>query len=310
MYENFDNQFKDIHPLVNYNTRINSLLNIRDEVDKIIPSNKKLSNTIADDGYVSLGTLLHPRQINEINYHLKDKLAYDSHVPPGSSGLNKIEDIRKRKASACYPLETILTCPHILELALHRDILSIAEIYLGMTPTLYSINIFHTFAEPQYNYLGGIKSFHRDADDVRFLCLFVYLVDVDENTGPHIYIKYTHHELNFMLQVNNLELKNKIFPPNMMTGHGNDELFEKELQQYIVTLTGPAGSGFFADTFGIHRGSNLTKDRLVLWIRYGTHKNGPARDQIPEPLSNRLLDGRFIFDEKLKFITRVLLKHD
>lgn len=311
MYELFDNQFKGIHPLVDYNTRIQTLNNIRDKAEEIIPSNIKLSHTISNNGYVSLGKLLDTNQIYQINDHLQNKLAYDSHVPPGSSGLNKIEDIRKRKASACYPLETILTCPHILELALHRDILNIAEIYLGMVPTLYSINVFHTFAEQQHNYLGGIKSFHRDADDARFLCLFVYLVDVDENTGPHIYIKYTHNEIIFTLETNNTKLRDQIFPPNMMTGHGNDHLFETELKEYINTLTGPAGSGFFADTFGVHRGSTLVKDRLILWIRYGTHKNGPAKDQIPQPISKSILNGRNIqFDKKLDFITRVLLKNE
>lgn len=308
MYEQFDNQFKDIHPLIDYNTRIQTINNIKDKVNEIMLSNIALSNIICNDGYVSLGQILTLNQIKDINDHLSAKLAYDSHVPPGSSGLNKIENIRKTKASACYPLETILTCPHILELALHRDILGIAENYLQIVPTLYSINIFHTFTGHPTE---GIKSFHRDADDARFLCLFIYLVDVDENTGPHIYIKHTHNELNFTFETNNPNLRDRIFPPNMMTGHGNDQLFETELKEYINTLTGPAGSGFFADTFGVHRGANPMKDRLILWIRYGTHKNGAASDQIPHPIDKSIIQDKNIqFDKKLDFITRVLLKSE
>lgn len=306
MYEDFDDQFKEIHPLVNYSSRIDTINSIVDKVNELIPSNRRISNDIKYFGYTSLGQVLNNNQVKDIKEYLLTKLAYDSHVPPGTSGLNTIENIRRRKASACYPLQDILTCPHILETALNRDILGIAEDYLGCVPTIYSINAFHTFTGHPTE---GIKVFHRDADDARFLCLFIYLVDVDDNTGPHVYIKYTHNELSFGNAVGNIDLRNQIFPPAMMTGHGNDVLFNEHLSEHMDTLMGPAGTGFFADTFGLHRGSNLTKDRMILWIRYGLHKNASAKDQTPEPLSKAILLGRNIqFDNKLNYITRVLLK--
>ena len=41
------------------------------------------------------------------------------------------------------------------------------------------------FSNPPGNEYG----FHYDVDDFKFLKLFFYLNDVDENCGPHVYVK-------------------------------------------------------------------------------------------------------------------------
>jgi len=317
MYEKLDSQLLDIaskYPDFNCSEeerhKVGKLLS--DEIDKYFPHKIQDGpelNGLKQKGYTSLAPLLNNLEIEQVTNFLSDKSVYNAHVAPGDGNLRTVEQSRRCGASACYGLQDLLQCPFLLEKALSPSLLDLIEGYLECVPTLYSFNTFWTFTGYPYD---GVKLFHRDMDDFKFCCVLVYLVDVDEHTGPHSYIKYTHKKDICIARNQNTEFCESIFPPTMREGHGNDSYFRSELQKDVDILTGIAGTSILADTFGLHKGEgNLQKDRLMFWIRYGAFNNPSCRNQTPNPKNFKLVkDKQIIFDDKLKYITRRLLNHD
>jgi hypothetical protein len=263
------------------------------------------ANSLFESGFTEIPGLSET-QVKDIHVFLEDKLVYNAHVPFGKDGVLRTKD--ESMASNpfnCYDLKDVLQCPHLLELVTNKTMIDLAASYLGVPPTLYSMNMW--WSAPGHP-AQGTQSYHRDVDDFKFLAFIVYLVDVDGDTGPHTFIEFTHDQKKFEEKTGLLDLSNQIFPPAMQTGHGQDALFESNLSQYTHVLTGNAGSAFLIDTFGIHRGAGvLKKPRLVFWGRYGLHKNGPACVQVPEPHDWTLVGDRIPQNEETRYVMRVLL---
>jgi len=82
---------------------------------------------------------------------------------------------------------------------------------------------------------------------------FLYLTDVDDTAGPHIYVKGSHKE--------DVLLKIRRYTDEEVEGaFGADR---------IVHFTGPAGTCFLENTYGIHRGlPPASKARLIFQVVY------------------------------------------
>lgn len=152
---------------------------------------------------------------------------------------------------AAYPLAPVLNCPGVLKLVSKPDILDLAAAYLGCSPILSSIGIRWSFpiAGPE----ADSQLFHRDVDDWRFFKLFVYLTDVDEESGAHVYIDGTH-----------------VTPARWLARpYSMDEIERNYGTGRARVITGPPGTSFVADTYGVHRGLAPTaRPRLVLQAQY------------------------------------------
>jgi hypothetical protein len=137
-----------------------------------------------------------------------------------------------------YQVDELITNKIILDIATNQKIVSLVQSYLGSFPTFYSVNMWWSI------YTGEVTSTkltHRDYDDYKFLAFFVYLSDIDENNGPHVYY------------------------PN--TFDGTEEKEE-------IVITGKAGTAILADTYGLHKGQPLESGkRLILWLRFGMFLN-------------------------------------
>lgn len=198
----------------------------------------------------------------------------------------RLEELPEGTASAAYPLQTVLECPDLLALVNSPSVLRLAEAYLGCKPTLSSLGVRWSLpggearedgeGEPRY------QAFHRDVDDWRFLKLFIYLTDVEADCGPHIYVRGSHRRrFGFFARA-----------------YGLDEIAARFGADSLITVAGPAGSTFIADTVGVHRGSPPTgRPRLILQaqysilpvfaLAYAPLERGVARDV--DPYCNRLL---------------------
>lgn len=99
----------------------------------------------------------------------------------------------------------------------------------------------------------GLQAFHRDADDWRFIKVFMYLTDVDEGSGPHVYVRGTH------LEPCGLRLKD----------YADEEILQSYGSERLISVTGPAGTAFTVNTHGIHKGTlPSARPRLLLQIQY------------------------------------------
>lgn len=144
-------------------------------------------------------------------------------------------------------------CTAVRELAHDNYLVEVAKKYLGVEPTLKSIVAWWSFP-PKNSEYTPTYGFHYDIDALKFIKFFIYLVDVDENTGPHVIIENTHKSKSFF------EKRNRRLKDGQVEGR-----YSKDR---IHTFVGPAGSGFFEDTFAYHKGMSPLKPRLMLQVEY------------------------------------------
>lgn len=168
------------------------------------------------------------------------KIDYDYPAKPDSKGL-------------WYQyLNAYNSCSTIKNLAHNPQILSIAKQYIGAEPVIKSVAVWWSFPPPDGKH-NTEYGFHYDIDAYKFLKFFVYLVDVDENGGPHAIIPGTHKSKSFF------EKKNRRL---------TDEQVHERYNCKPVTILGKRGEGFFEDTFTYHKGTTPLKPRLMLQVEY------------------------------------------
>jgi hypothetical protein len=197
-------------------------------------------------GIAMLPSLLNNEELRRIESYLHGK-----EVVGPDGRLRALSDLPIGTCSAAYPLGTVLNCPGVLEFAEQSALLDLATSYLGCPPTLSSIGIRWSF--PADGYTADVQRFHRDLDDWRFFKVFLYLTDVDERTGPHIYITDTHLTSGRIIARPYTEQE---IDHSYGTGHAR-------------VVIGPRGTTFVADTYGVHKGLiPIDRPRLILQAQY------------------------------------------
>lgn len=238
----------------------------RQEVEDILIRLRKQGFAVVDP--------IPPEQFEETRDYLHWAPVYlNAHVP--QTAKSRGEDYAPREAASqsecfCTPMWAAITAPHIFEKAL--ELTDVAAAYLGRDPPVcYSANAFWT--RPGNGALReDIQAFHSDADDVRFLAMFVYLTDVlRAEDGPH-----------------------------QITGANG----------VISTIYGPAGTVFLADTARPHRGQKPTSgERGIAWFRWGVSDRPPANiwDNNRPIRPGRLL-GRYPDDPRLRESIKLIVE--
>ena len=131
-----------------------------------------------------------------------------------------------------------------LRLGLDTRLLDIANTYLGMWSKLEYVDLWYTPPAGAEDRRSS-QRWHRDFNDRHLLKAFLYLVDVDEETGPFEYVPRSAPggELDRLWPWRPL---GENYPP------------EAELAAQIdgraVTFTAPKGTLIFCNTSGFHRG--------------------------------------------------------
>ena len=143
---------------------------------------------------------------------------------------------------------------------------SIAEKYLGCAPQFVGSQIWWSY--PHLDATGKqtktpLYGFHYDIDDLKFLKIFFYLNDVDEDRGPHVIIGNTHKKKNYF------EIKNRRL---------TDAVAVEKYGDQIKVIEGKAGEGFFEDTFCYHKGTHPNKRRLLLQFEFAINDFGHQND--------------------------------
>lgn len=196
-------------------------------------------------------------------------------------------------AFSCYPSGYVIRSP-LLNFMNDPRLLGLVELYMECWPTLYSMNVWWSYPadEPQ---LDHMQRFHRDRDDWRFLALFVYGTDVDEEHGPHQMILGSHRT------------------DEVGSGEDFDKACERKYANQINTVTGPAGTAFLVNTIALHRGlPPKVGPRLIAWGRYGLcAPNINSYDLEGGPIAARVIPSAQVFNNaKGRYINRLLLDFD
>ena len=150
-------------------------------------------------------------------------------------------------------------------LALNRKVLDIVNSYMGLNSTFRTMSLNITMpvgeAAPKDS-----QMWHRDPEDKVVCKMFLYLSDVDEDSGPFIYATKTHHKGIFR----------RLFPTQPPAGSYPPEAVVKKSisSEYLKVNTGKAGTIIFCETTGLHKGGYAkSKERIMFTSMYSSKKS-------------------------------------
>lgn len=145
-----------------------------------------------------------------------------------------------------------------VRVALHPQLLGIAQGYLGMRPLLRAIELWWDL--PTEGPAKETQLWHRDGDDAMNLKVFAYFSDVGPGAGPFCFIPQTHP----------LGPHRAASPPHDAKGRSTDEQMGAAFSPAAWKVcTAPSGTVILCDTCGYHKGLKPSEsDRLMLMIQY------------------------------------------
>lgn len=161
--------------------------------------------------------------------------------------------IDEAEVARCHAAQSVLA---------DESLLAVVQDYLGAPPINDLVTMWWSAPGPTGSESVVAQQFHVDLDRLRFLKLFVYLTDVTEESGPHVYLRGTHRDLPTRLRA-----------PRRYT----DAEVGPDLTARSLRLCGRRGTMFLADTIGLHKGLPVRAgNRLVFQLEWCTSLFGQA----------------------------------
>jgi hypothetical protein len=213
-------------------------------------------------GFALIQNVITPAMVAEMRDYLAKQPVFAPYLP--ALALVPIDGPELPDSHTLFvPEEKVVGCPHLLDIANHPTILSAVEGVFGCRPTVGVMCAWWSVptadGKPRH-----AENFHRDFDDVNFIKLFVYLTDVGSENGPHEYIEGS-HRVPLMCEIRRFS---------------DEEVLASFPENLKISFVGSAGTMFLENTYGLHRGQPVRKDRrLILQIIYSMLPivDGPAR---------------------------------
>jgi hypothetical protein len=147
-----------------------------------------------------------------------------------------------------------------LSLGLSNEILGVVNSYRGERTRLIDLDNWYTIPDPGADERIESQRWHRDAWDNHIVKVFTYFSDVDLDAGPFEYVLGSPEGGRYG-RLWPFEVKG-VYPPQ-------DELEAAVAPEDRLTVTGPAGTIFFCDTSGFHRGGwARTRPRVLSYHTY------------------------------------------
>lgn len=154
------------------------------------------------------------------------------------------------------------TNPYV-RLALEPRVLEIVNGYMRMFSKFhyYSLNV--TLPVTNDTIPQKSQRWHRDNEDKKMCKMFIYLNDVDTESGPFMYVQGTQHGGH---------LRHVLPPHPPISFYPKEGVVERLIPKNVVRIcTAPAGTIIFCDTSGLHRGGYATgKERLMFTAEYSS----------------------------------------
>ncbi len=198
-------------------------------------------------GIHDYGSLLSHNEVRDVAEWLKQRNVTDGYREDWPAFSPESNDRHPECHVAFHSAEDVIMAPHLLALANREDILQTAASFLSCKPTIGYMAAWWSY--PTEGAAKQAENFHRDVDDWRFLKLFAYLSDVNEDNGPHVYVQNS-------AQSQKLAKIGRFQDDEVQQAFGNAN---------ILKMTAPAGHGFIENTFGIHKGQPPVKDRRLIF---------------------------------------------
>lgn len=230
-----------------------------------LPEAADTFNALDREGYAMLPGLLTEHQVSDMRTYFENCMAFDAYHPEFGE-FKAPENAPKGTHVANFDHLNVVRAPHALAIANNPVVLSAVADVLGAKPTISYMTAWWSIAHGEA--AKEAELFHRDVDDYRFIKLFIYLTDVDEGSGPHAFVRGS-HKVNKLTDIRRL---------------GEAEVESTFGKENMLSFTGPAGTAFIENTYGVHRGvPPKTRTRLLFQVLYSLteYVGGPKQPVAP-----------------------------
>ena len=178
-------------------------LDLRERIkkfEKILFGQKKIMNSyvneslnkdlalLKDEGIVRNLKIFSENEIKKLTNFLFQHEVFDP-LDPDAKTFSSLTP-RKGTGIAYYDQTVIVKAPCVMEKANHPYLMELVGNYFGCNFCLDAIHVWWSYPNSDTNgSLSNPQIFHRDLDALNFLKFFVYLTDVDEESGPHVFVQ-------------------------------------------------------------------------------------------------------------------------
>lgn len=165
---------------------------------------------------------------------------------------------------------------------------AVAQSYLQCKPILDFVCLWWNTNFSKEPDKDAAQFWHFDMDRIKWVKYFVYLTDVGQDNGPHLFVAGSHRTKGI---------------PSSLLSRGYSRLTDADVeavysQDEIIEFAAPRGTVIAEDTRGLHKGKNVENgDRLVLQLQFSNSQFGsscpPGRVlEISDP-NLKLMQGRY-----------------
>lgn len=210
-------------------------------------------DTLNEKGILFLDKQLSNDQINSAREYLENNEVFDPRF--SDEKFLPFSDNRRRDCHiAHYPPEIILNTPHLLNISNDPKVLNIVKNFLGFEPIIGYMSCWWSY--PTEGPPKDAENYHRDYDDIKFIKYFMYLTEVNDENGPHIFVQKS---------------ANKSVGKEIT--RYDDKFIKSEFgEENIIKIIGKKGTSFLEDTTGFHKGlPPKNKMRLIFQVTYSKY---------------------------------------
>ena len=255
-----------------------------------------ISDVLNNDGYYVFKQKIQQSEINTLTDFAQNSNGFFFK----ESG--KLVELSYRKfdsssATFNYDENVLIRNSLIRKLATNKLFINIASEYFQSVPILSAMNMWWSIPAANIDSVSG-QLYHFDMDRIKFLKFFIYLTDVDINSGPHCYVKGTH----------------KLFFKKKLLNKGYQRISDSEIKnnysnEHTKTLIGDAGTIIVGDTSCFHKGlPPKNSNRLILEFEYSNSLFGTPDKKILD-ISKKIVKTDPILEPLVKNRSPILSRY-
>ena len=149
----------------------------------------------------------------------------------------------------------------------NSKIINLVESYFESKAYVLDLNMWWSNVSSKVDSFSA-QDFHFDLDSIKFLKVFIYLKDVNENKGPHVYVEGSHKTFS---------------KPYEILKKGYSRVPDSEILKYydqikIHKIIGKRGTIIIGDTKCFHKGLVPTEgNRLIFELTFSNSKFGSKK---------------------------------